>query len=86
MGKKILRTFNILSLILGWGGVLLVFIDIFYPLGEQRLDKDFYILIGILLWFWFFGTELIIFIKSKIENHFNELNISNMIKNISKKS
>jgi|GEM_PF-3466953 hypothetical protein len=49
MGKKILRTFNILSLILGWGGVLLVFIDIFYPLGEQRLDKDFYILIGILL-------------------------------------
>lgn len=80
MGKKILRTFNILSLILGWGGVLLVFIDIFYPLGEQRLDKDFYILIGILLWFWFFGTEVIIFIKSKIENHFNELNISNMIK------
>jgi len=69
-----------LSLILGWGGVLLVFIDIFYPLGEQRLDKDFYILIGILLWFWFFGTEVIIFIKSKIENHFNELNISNMIK------
>lgn len=80
MGKKLLRTFNILSLILGWGGVLLVFIDIFYPLGEQRLDKDFYILIGILLWFWFFGTEVIIFIKSKIENHFNELNISNMIK------
>ena len=69
-----------MSLILGWGGVLLVFIDIFYPLGEQRLDKDFYILIGILLWFWFFGTEVIIFIKSKIENHFNELNISNMIK------
>lgn len=81
MGEKLLKKFSILSLMLGWIGVLLVFIDIFYPLNEKGLNKDFYIIIGILLSLWFFGIEIIIFLKNKIENYLNDLNISDMVKN-----